>query len=565
MPKISTYIVNAVPTISDMVIGTDVNSYMTNETKNFLVSDLIALNTGTPIGPTGATGPTGPQGPAGATGAQGIQGLANLTVGIQGVTGPQGVPGIIGVIGATGATGPLGNPGTQGDPGPIGPIGVTGVVGVIGLQGSQGPQGLMGPESTVAGPVGPAGTIPGPTGQQGPQGIVGLQGSQGITGVNGPQGLNWQGTWSAAGVYVVDDAVEYLGSSYFCYNNVGPIGTNPSLDTAHWAILTTIGANGATGPIGPTGLTGPIGPMGIQGSAGPIGPAPQGPIGPTGSQGVIGILGPQGPIGLTGSQGVIGAQGIQGVIGLQGEVGSQGLQGVVGSQGNQGIQGPQGPTGLTGPIGPTGPTGATGSIGVTGAAGPIGIVGKVGFEGLNSTNNIGRFYQGGYIAAQWYEGNIPISVSSIRKVLIVATIGVNPFIIGTFPWTIPPYDGMIFSGAFSYNNGKQNTIDIVAQAGAGTYAAKYASDYSVVSGGVTYNDWYLPSIWELNMVFNSIGQINNVLDAQGDPIIPPSYSYLSSTQINSTLVYYCPFSGGTLQQTQKNTPRYILIVRVANI
>ena len=191
--------------------------------------------------------------------------------------------------------------------------------------------------------------------------------------------------------------------------------------------------------------------------------------------------------------------------------------------------------------------------------------GKKGFEGLSSTNNIGRFYQGGYIAAQWYEGDIPTSASSIRKVLIVATIGVNPFIIGTFPWTIPPYDNIICNGALSEYNGKQNTIDIVAQAGAGIYAAKYASDYSVVSGGVTYDDWYLPSIWELNMVFNSIGQINNVLDAQGEPIIPSSYSYLSSTQINPTLVYYCPFIGGLLGQNQKNIPRYILIVRVATI
>ena len=560
MPKISTYIVNAVPTISDMVIGTDVGSYMTNETKNFLVSDLIALNTGTPMGPTGATGPTGPQGPAGNAGPQGIDGLANLTVGIQGVTGPQGPIGLEGPQGPIGPDGIQGNTGPQGISGPDGPIGVTGGTGIAGPEGFQGPIGEQGPASTVVGIAGPTGTIPGPQGIQGGQGIVGLQGPQGITGVNGPQGLNPQGTWSAAGVYVVDDAVEYLGSSYFCYNNVGPIGTNPVLDTAHWALLTMIGADGPQGPIGPTGAASTVaGPTGQQGFAGPTGGAGlQGGIGQTGGPGATGPQGFQGQLGFPGSPGILGAPGIQGIRGPEGPRGIIGAGGPAGLQGTAGITGPQGANGANGPDGPVGQTGQTGANGEDGATGATGtLVGKQGFAGLASTSNIGRFYQGGYIAAQWIEG----STTSIRKVLIVANLGG----IGTFPWTIPPYDGIICNGALSYYNGKQNTIDIVAQAGAGTYAAKYASDYSIVSGGVTYDDWYLPSIWELNMVFNSIGQINNVIELAGDPIIQPSYSYLSSTQINSTLVYYCPFIAGNLQQTQKNTLRYILIVRVATI
>ena len=399
----------------------------------------------------------------------------------------------------------------------------------------------------VAGPAGPAGTIPGPTGVQGPQGIVGAQGIQGVTGVNGPQGLNWQGTWSAAGVYVVDDAVEYLGSSYFCYNNVGPIGTNPVLDTAHWTILTMIGTGGATGPIGPTGAASTI-------------------AGPTGAQGPAG---PQGPIGLTGPIGTTGATGPTGLIGLQGAVGLTGAIGTTGLTGAAGIQGPQGLAGPTGSTGPIGVTGATGSIGVTGAAGPIGIVGKVGFKGLASTGNIGRQYQGGYIAAQWYEGNIPISTSSIRKVLIVANIGtqVPPF---QLPWTIPPYQGVIVpsGGGQSFYNGKQNTIDIIAQAGVGNYAAKYADNYTALGvNGIVYDDWYLPSLWELNMVFNSIAQINKVLDSQGTtPLIQLNLNYWSSTQaptINDGMMI--DFNNGAFINDSKASNYGILPVRVANI
>ena len=87
-------------------------------------------------------------------------------------------------------------------------------------------------------------------GPQGPQGI------QGPPGPVGPAGLNWQGAWSALGVYVVDDAVGYGGASYFCINNVGPSGSNPSVDTTNWALLAAQGAPGSAGIQGIQGLAG---------------------------------------------------------------------------------------------------------------------------------------------------------------------------------------------------------------------------------------------------------------------------------------------------------------------
>jgi hypothetical protein len=114
------------------------------------------------------------------------------------------------------------------------------------------------------GGVGPQG----PIGPVGPQGIAGLQGPtgpQGVPGPVGPAGLNWQSTWSALGTYVVDDAVAYNGSSYFCINPVGPSLSDPATDTANWALLAS---QGATGPQGPQGVAGPQGPTGPQGPAG---------------------------------------------------------------------------------------------------------------------------------------------------------------------------------------------------------------------------------------------------------------------------------------------------------
>jgi hypothetical protein len=119
--------------------------------------------------------------------------------------------------------------------GNVQPIGMGG----SGIPGPQGAQGIQGPA--------------GPTGSQGPQGP---QGPQGVAGPVGPAGLNWQGSWTASGTYVIDDAVGFGGASYFCINNVGPSATPPNLDTTNWALLA---AQGAQGPQGPQGIQGPTG------------------------------------------------------------------------------------------------------------------------------------------------------------------------------------------------------------------------------------------------------------------------------------------------------------------
>jgi hypothetical protein len=92
-----------------------------------------------------------------------------------------------------------------------------------------------------------------------PSGAQGPIGPQGVPGPVGPAGLNWQGAWSATGVYVVDDAVGYGGASWFCIANVGPSVTTPDLDPTNWALLAS---QGATGPQGPQGIQGPQGPSG---------------------------------------------------------------------------------------------------------------------------------------------------------------------------------------------------------------------------------------------------------------------------------------------------------------
>ena len=554
MAKISRYVINTVPTVSDMLIGTDVNS--ADETKNFLVGDLLALI-------PNATGPTGPAGPQGIQGVDGIQGIQGVT----GLQGPQGAIGPDGPIGVTGATGPSGPEGIQGPLGPDGPQGVVGLTGPIGVTGPQGIQGIQGIQGNtgptgIQGPQGPEGaasTIPGPQGIQGGQGIQGPQGIQGTTGAISPAGLTWQGAWNPLSTYAMDDAVLFSGASYICISPIIlPSSSNPASDPAHWAFLANQGPTGPQGPIGLTGAASTIvGATGIQGNTGPTGAqGPQGPIGLTGIQGPIGLTGIQGNTGPTGGQGQ------QGPPGPPGPTGFTGPQGFTGPTGPQGIQGPPGPAGaagvngLNGAQGNNGAAGGQGPIGPTGLTGPTGPQGLTGAPGANTNNNIGKSYQGGWIAAQWVEGP-----SFTNKVLIVS----NPQNAAFLKWTTGPYDTTLVPvpGAVNRFDGQPNTTAIVAQAGStGTYAAKYAND--LVSGG--YSDWYLPSIEELNMIFNATVPISRSMAASA--FAPPYFStnaYWSSTENNNSSAFVFTFNTGVISSLVKSATTLTLPVRIATI
>jgi hypothetical protein len=179
-------------------------------------------------GINGAVGATGPQGATGATGPAGPQGIAgtNGVNGVDGAQGPQGIQGEQGPIGLTGPTGQNGQDGTNGidglsayqiwlNSGNTGTEtqfltsiqGAQGPIGLTGPQGPQGPQGLQG----VAGTNGTNGTN-GVDGATGPQGIQGEQGPAGVTGLTGAAGNN--GTNGIDGL-----------SAYQIWLNAGNIGT----------------------------------------------------------------------------------------------------------------------------------------------------------------------------------------------------------------------------------------------------------------------------------------------------------------------------------------------------
>ena len=350
--------------------------------------------------------------------------------------------------------------------------------------------------SSTPGPQGVTGSI----GAIGPTGAIGATGSQGQTGATGVAGIQGQ---------------------------TGAIGTQGQTGSTGVA-----GIQGQTGAIGTQGQTGVTGVAGIQGQTGAIGTQGQ-----TGSTGVAGIQGQTGAIGTQGQTGVTGVAGIQGQTGLTGSQGQTGTTGIAGIQGQTGATGAQG---LQGNTGATGVTGADGVGGVAQAGTNINIIGAGTITSpyvINSTGTsaltIGQSYQGGKIF--WLD-------STGQHGLIAATADQIQGIQwdnGSNTITNAVRDGI---GAGIYN-----TERIIANESTGNYAAQICANYQ----GGDYGDWYLPSKYELNLLYLQRVAVGGFTSAY----------YRSSTESNISTAWAQSFLYGTQNATNMSWTNYVRAIR----
>ena len=122
-----------------------------------------------------------------------------------------------------------------------------------------------------------------------------------------------------------------------------------------------------------------------------------------------------------------------------------------------------------------------------------------------------------------------------------------------------------YNGSYSVTNavrdgigaGEFNTERIIANQLTGAYAAQICANYQ---GGTAYGDWYLPSKYELNLMYENIGQ-GNALGLGNVGNFASSY-YWSSTENNNINAWYQNFTNG-IQSTQFNkiAPSYVRAVR----
>jgi len=371
----------------------------------------------------------------------------------------------------------------------------------------------------------------GNTGPQGPAGATGPQGPIGLTGAAGTNGVD--------GISVSNSNV--IGDSLFITLSNGQV-LNAGYVKGPQGIQGLTGATGATGTQGPIGLTGATGATGAQG--------PIGLTGATGPQGPIGLTGPAGATGATGLTGATGATGLTGATGAQGPIGLTGATGATGPQGPIGLTGATGPIGLTGPAGatgPQGPIGLTGPAGPTGATGPIGATGPQGPIGAGSfTHYIGEVFGGGVIFHLWKDAQGVEHGLIVDKTDLSASqvwSNLNSTLIGTF--------------AQSSWDGLSNSNAIVAQAGHTSSAA--ALCLNSTNGG--QSDWYLPSIQELNMLWNSYYTVARSLSQISGATQMQYTTYWSSSEdIYSTGWSFDFYSGFVFSNAKYNTV-YVRAVR----
>ena len=104
--------------------------------------------------------------------------------------------------------------------------------------------------------------------------------------------------------------------------------------------------------------------------------------------------------------------------------------------------------------------------------------------------------------------------------------------------------------------GQSNTTAMMNQAGYTGGAAQAAEDYSVTDNGVTYNDWFLPSLEELNEMYS---QKNSIEAAAG--VTPFGTDYWSSSEHSSNRAKSVDMSSGNDSNTNKSSQYSVRAIR----
>jgi hypothetical protein len=164
-----------------------------------------------------------------------------------------------------------------------------------------------------------------------------------------------------------------------------------------------------------------------------------------------------------------------------------------------------------------------------------------GNEILFSSIGVGSFYKGGKVGYIYVSGDNGYS-ATVPHGLVVPHISGGSLAYGNINdnalWGC---QGTNIAGAAStsLNAGDNNTNAIIAACSTPGIAARICNDYTVVVGGITYSDWYLPSKVEIEKLITN--RTNTKLAGTYSPL---NY-YWTSTQDSATEAWQAEFSGNS--------------------
>ena len=166
--------------------------------------------------------------------------------------------------------------------------------------------------------------------------------------------------------------------------------------------------------------------------------------------------------------------------------------------------------------------------------------------GGNFTHYIGEEYGGGVIFHLWKDN------AGVEHGLIVALTDQS----SSQAWSNVT-SAEIGTSAQSSWDGLSNSNSIVGQAGHTSSAAKLCLD--LVSGG--QSDWYLPSIQELNMLWNNYYTVTRALSQISGATQLSNSAYWSSSEYGGSYAWYFGFYDGNTHLGSKSTTNCVRAVR----
>jgi hypothetical protein len=157
-------------------------------------------------------------------------------------------------------------------------------------------------------------------------------------------------------------------------------------------------------------------------------------------------------------------------------------------------------------------------------------------------------------------GGIVVAVfnqSGVNKALVASLTNLST----SLPYTIPAFQTtLIGATAQSTSDGLTNTNAIIAQTLLPA-STSYAAGIARLFAGGGFSDWYLPSVFELNMCYNSAAIINKVLGVNGFS----NSSYWSSNEAGANISRTVDFFSGAYGTSNKSFVFYVRAVRIHTI
>ena len=176
---------------------------------------------------------------------------------------------------------------------------------------------------------------------------------------------------------------------------------------------------------------------------------------------------------------------------------------------------------------------------------------------------VGDLYKGGILFYIYEAGDIGYVAGEVHGLIAATTDQSSGIAWITGGGTQTTANGGTLS---AIGTGQANTTAMMSQTGYTGGAAKVCTDYTVVENGVTYDDWFLPSKDELNLMWSNLADPdgNGQNTGPADPNNIGNFTtefYWSSTEYNFVNAWLQIFSFGNPFNGNKSSAIFVRAVR----